>query len=136
MAEPGVVKYPHSNADGQPLPFTVGYLYGTIWSVVAVDTATGALTITNPDDLELVLLIWAKGCDLLFSTDGTTPALAEDTFSLVHGVIPKHGVQRIVWKSGMSIKAIPFVSGESGYIIIQAYRAWKAGGVQSLDNSL
>lgn len=132
MPEIGLEQYPNSSLDGLPLPFDVGHLYGMVRGDVLV-AANAGFTIPNPDSLTLIALIFTT-VRTMISFDGSSPDLADETWSEDHTFGVKGGGHKILLPA-YTLRWMSEDGVNEGRILIQVYRAWKGAGVEAMKQS-
>ena len=135
MAEPGLRQYPNSGPDGNVFPFDVGDLHGSGHiSITGADSA--AFTIANTENYVLILVLVAKTCDIVFTVDGTATSITAGTFHAGQGVVMKNNTIKILTTEAIDIRARSLDGTSTGTLLVYAFRAWKAAGVDVLTNSI
>ena len=132
MSERGQQQYPNSDASGNPIPFDVGDPYGMFIDSIGI-AASSAIVIPNTDNLTLIAVFIAT-CRCIISWDGTDPVTTEEVFKTNQAIIPIGSHKLLL--PGLSIKNISADGSSTGKLYCMVYRAWKAGGVEVMKNSI
>lgn len=122
----GLTQYPFADPNGNPLPFSIGNPYGLVTQAIGTSASS---TLTLPTDVTVAVFFATVRCVVSFR--GTTPVLANGTFSEDHMIIPKGSVHGILVPD-VSIRNISADGSSTGKLYIQLYKPWKTAGIDSL----